>query len=96
MESSYGLFAPNRTLIPGTLLAHDEAVKTAVNRLMPHLQTLLAMKLVRLTPKPGCPSWLAASAVLETTQPKPMPLIWQETERPGAKGSIWCYFRDKT
>ena len=39
MESSYGLFAPNRTLIPGTLLAHDEAVKTAVNRLMPHLQT---------------------------------------------------------
>jgi len=86
MESSYGLFAPNRTLIPGTLLAHDEAVKTAVNRLMPHLQTLLAMKLVRLTQN-RLSSWLAASAVLETTQPKPMPLIWQETERPGAKGA---------
>jgi hypothetical protein len=86
VESSYGLFAPNRTLIPGTLLARDEAVKTAVNRLMPHLQTLLAMKLVRLTQN-RLSSWLAASAVLETTQPKPMPLIWQETERPGAKGS---------
>ena len=82
VESSYGLFAPNRTLIPGTLLAREEAVKTAVNRLMPHLQTLLAMKLVRLTQN-RLSSWLAASAVLETTQPKAIPLIWQQTERPG-------------
>lgn len=82
VESSYGLFAPNRTLIPGTLLAREEAVKTAVNRLMPHLQTLLAMKLVRLTQN-RLSSWLAASAVLETTQPKAAPLIWQQTERPG-------------
>jgi hypothetical protein len=86
VESSYGLFAPNRTLIPGTLLARDEAVKTAVNRLMPHLQTLLAMKLVRLTQN-RLSSWLGASAVLEITQPKAVPLIWQETERPGAKGA---------
>jgi hypothetical protein len=84
VESSYGLFAPNRTLIPGTLLAREEAVKTAVNRLMPHLQTLLAMKLVRLTQN-RLSSWLAASAVLETTQPQAVPLIWQQTERPGTQ-----------
>lgn len=83
VENSYGLFAPNRTLIPGTLLAREEAVKTAVNRLLPHLQTLLAMKLVRLTQN-RLSSWLAASAVLETTQPKAMPLVWQQTERPGS------------
>lgn len=84
VESSYGLFAPNRTLIPGTLLAREEAVKTAVNRLIPHLQTLLAMKLVRLTQN-RLSSWLAAAAVLETTQPKALPLIWQQTERPGTR-----------
>ncbi len=87
VESSYGLFAPNRTLIPGTLLAREEAVKTAVNRLMPHLQTLLAMKLVRLTQN-RLSSWLATSAVLETTQPQSVPLIWQQTERPGTKETV--------
>lgn len=87
VENSYGLFAPNRTLIPGTLLAREEAVKTAVNRLMPHLQTLLAMKLVRLTQN-RLSSWLAVSAVLETTQPQSVPLIWQQTERPGNKETV--------
>jgi len=84
VENSYGLFAPNRTLIPGTLLAREEAVKTAVNRLTPHLQTLLAMKLVRLTQN-RLSSWLAAAAVLETTQPKVIRLIGQQTERPGTQ-----------
>jgi len=83
VDSSYGLFAPNRTLIPGTILAREEAVKTAVNRLMPHLQTLLAMKLVRLTQN-RLSSWLAASVVLEITQPKAIPFMGQRTERPGA------------
>jgi hypothetical protein len=84
MEGSYGLFAPNRTLIPGTLLAREEAVKTAVGRLTPHLQTLLAMKLVRLTQN-RISSWLPAAAVLEITQPKAQALIWQRTERNGSK-----------
>jgi hypothetical protein len=76
-ESSYGLFAPNRTLMPGTMLAKEEAVKTAVNRLAPYLQTLLALKLVRLTENQTS-SQLAVAAALETLQPKPRPL-WVKT-----------------
>lgn len=79
-ESSYGLFAPNRTLLPGTMLAKEEAVKTAVNRLTPYLQTLLALKLVRLTENHTA-SQVGAAALLEAVQPKPMPLLVQTTER---------------
>jgi hypothetical protein len=79
-ESSYGLFAPNRTLLPGTMLAKEEAVKTAVNRLGPYLQTLLALKLVRLTENRAA-SQLAVAAMLETAFPKPTPLWVQATER---------------
>ncbi|MGB5973768.1 MAG: hypothetical protein WBG38_10630, partial [Nodosilinea sp.] len=79
-ESSYGLFAPNRTLLPGTMLARDEAVKTAVHRLTPYLQTLLALKLVRLTENHAA-SQLGAAAVLESVRPKPRPLLVQITER---------------
>ncbi|MGB3199804.1 MAG: caspase family protein [Nodosilinea sp.] len=80
IESSYGLFAPNRTLLPGTMLVKEEAVKTAVNRLTPYLQTLLALKLVRLTEN-RTTSQLGAAAVLESVQPKPKPLLVQTTER---------------
>nr|WP_228037661.1 caspase family protein [Nodosilinea sp. LEGE 06152] len=79
-ESSYGLFAPNRTLLPGTMLSRDEAVKTAVNRLTPTLKTLLALKLVRLTENHAA-SQVGAAAVLEAVQPKPKPLLVQTTER---------------
>lgn len=82
VDNSYGLFAPNRTLISGTLLGRDEAVKTAVGRLLPQLQTLLAAKLVRLTQNQTS-SWLGATATLETTQPKPQVLMAQQTERSG-------------
>ncbi|MEA5451410.1 caspase family protein [Leptolyngbya sp. CCNP1308] len=78
-ESSYGLFAPNRTLLPGTMLAKEEAVKTAVNRLTPYLQTLLALKLVRLTENHTA-SQVGAAALLEAVQPKPMPLLVKTTE----------------
>jgi hypothetical protein len=79
-ESSYGLFAPNRTLLPGTMLAKEEAVKTAVNRLTPYLQSLLALKLVRLTENQTA-SQLAAAVVLEAVQPKSKPLWVQTTGR---------------
>lgn len=82
-ESSYGLFAPNRTLLPGTMLAKEEAVKTAVNRLGPYLQTLLALKLVRLSENRSS-SQLAVAAVLASVQPKTAPLWVQTTERPVA------------
>lgn len=79
-ESSYGLFAPNRTLLPGTMLAKEEAVKTAVNRLSPYLHTLLALKLVRLTEN-RIASPLAVAAVLDSLQPKPKPLWVRTTGR---------------
>lgn len=79
-ESSYGLFAPNRTLLPGTMLAKEEAVKTTVNRLTPYLQTLLALKLVRLTENHTA-SQVGAAALLEAVQPKPTPLLVKLTER---------------
>nr|WP_278003270.1 caspase family protein [Nodosilinea sp. TSF1-S3] len=79
-ESSYGLFAPNRTLLPGTMLAKEEAVKTAVNRLTPYLQTLLALKLVRLTENHTA-SQVGAAALLEAVQPNAMPLLVKTTER---------------
>lgn len=69
LERSYGLFAPNRTLVPGTLIAKGEAVKTAVNRLTPHLQSLLAMKLLRLMDNRHA-SQLAVRVSLESTVPE--------------------------
>jgi hypothetical protein len=80
LERSYGLFAPNRTLIPGTLIAKDEAVKTAVNRLVPQLQSLLAMKLLRLTTNQRS-SALAVRAVLEMTRTEERLLMQRETAR---------------
>lgn len=78
-ESSYGLFAPNRTLVPGTMLTKDEAVKTALTRLTPTLRSLLALKLVRLTQNRFA-SGLAILVAVETVQPKPIVLLRQQTE----------------
>lgn len=78
-ESSYGLFAPNRTLIPGTMLAKEEAVKTALARLTPTLRSLLALKLVRLTQNRFA-SGLAALVAMEAVSPKPTVLLRQQTE----------------
>lgn len=78
LERSYGLFSPNRTLLPGTLIAKEEAVKTAVNRLAPHLQMLLAMKLLRLTANAQA-SQLAVRVSLEATHPEEQLLAQWET-----------------
>lgn len=78
-ESSYGLFAPNRTLVPGTMLTKEEAVKTTITRLTPTLRSLLALKLVRLTQNRFA-SGLAALVAVETVQPKPTVLLRQQTE----------------
>lgn len=80
VERSYGLFAPNRTLVPGTLIPKAEAVKTAINRLTPHLQTLLAMKLLRLTENLRS-SQLAVRLSLAATYPREQLLMQWETLR---------------
>ena len=49
VKQGYGLFTPTHALIAGTLAKQDEAVKMAVGRLSAKLQTMLAMKLLRLS-----------------------------------------------
>ncbi len=49
VKQGYGLFTPTHALIVGTLAKQDEAVKMAVGRLSSKLQTMLAMKLLRLS-----------------------------------------------
>lgn len=48
-KTSYGLFSLSQNIIPNTVGEGGEAVKSAVRRLAPHLHTLLAAKLWRLT-----------------------------------------------
>ena len=79
-NKGYGLFSPGRKLIPGSLANEDEAIKTAVNRLNPQLQTLLAAKLLRLTQNQGS-SRLAVRASLEMVAPEEGVLLQQQTER---------------
>ncbi|MDJ0707660.1 MAG: caspase family protein [Leptolyngbyaceae cyanobacterium MO_188.B28] len=79
-KKGYGLFSPARKLIPGSLANEDEAIKTAVHRLNPQLQTLLAAKLLRLTHNQGS-SRLAVRATLERLAPEESVLMKQQTVR---------------
>ena len=80
VNKGYGLFSPGRKLIPGSLANRDEAIKTAINRLTPQLQTLLAAKLLRLTQNQGS-SRLAVRASLEMVAPEEGVLTQQQTVR---------------
>lgn len=79
---SYGLFSVGLETIPNTIGEPGEAVKVAVRRLTPKLQTLLAIKLLHLSSNAET-SQLALQAILETAAPQPTPLTVQDT-RPGA------------
>ena len=68
-RSRYGLFSLGETLISDTNGDGGEAVKVAVQRLTPQLQTLLAQKLLRLTANEGS-SRLNVRAVLATLAPQ--------------------------
>ena len=78
--SRYGLFSPGNELIPNTAGDAGEAVKLAVQRLVPKLQTLLAAKLWRLTANEGS-SCLAVRATLESMVPQEQVLMQRETRR---------------
>jgi hypothetical protein len=77
---SYGLFSPGSEPIPNTSGEAGEAVKTAINRLVPTLQTLLAAKLLRLTENEGS-SRLGVQAILETIAPNEQVLMQRSTVR---------------
>jgi hypothetical protein len=79
-KSSYGLFYPGREVIPNTLIQNSEAVKMAVNRMAPHLKTLLAIKLLRLTQNQGS-SRLGVRVSLATITPQERLILQQETVR---------------
>ncbi|MBF2034490.1 MAG: caspase family protein [Leptolyngbyaceae cyanobacterium T60_A2020_046] len=76
----YGLFAPDHTLIPGTVTEDEEAVKTAVGRLTDRLQRLLAAKLLRLTEN-AVSSELPIRLVLAAQDPNEKRLALEETLR---------------
>ncbi|MBE9078866.1 caspase family protein [Romeria aff. gracilis LEGE 07310] len=79
-KQGYGLFSPTRSLIPGTLASQDEAIKSAVNRLTPKLQALLAIKMLRLTQNQSS-SRLAVRVNLEMISPQEKLLLRRETTR---------------
>jgi hypothetical protein len=81
VEGGYGLFSVGGVLLPNTVGDANEAVKSAVHRLMPKLDKLLAAKLWRLTANEDS-SRLAVRATLEMIEQTPQALIRRETRRP--------------
>ena len=78
----YGLFSPSLNPIPNTVGEAGEAVKTAVQRLVPKLQTLLAAKLLRLSSNEES-SRLGVQATLEMVTPTEQILMYSTTNRAG-------------
>jgi len=79
-SSRYGLFSLSQELIPNTAGEVGEAVKMAVQRLIPKLQTLQAVKMLRLTTNEGS-SRLGVRAILEMITNRSQVLIQRETLR---------------
>jgi len=82
IENGYGLFSTGAIPIPSTVGPPSEALKSAVIRLVPKLQILLAAKLCRLTINEGS-SRLGLKATLETVSDygETTPVVSQETFR---------------
>ncbi|MGA7932465.1 MAG: caspase family protein [Kovacikia sp.] len=77
-QSSYGLFSLGQDAIPNTAGEGGEAVKVAIRRLVPKLQTLLAAKLLNLTVNEKS-SLLPVQATLERLDPKVQSLQQRKT-----------------
>ena len=82
----YGLFYLASELIHSTAGEAGEAVKSAVNRLTPKLETLLAAKLLRLTANEGS-SRLGIRASLEMVSPQTGLVMQRETLRVSSPSS---------
>ncbi len=78
--AGYGLFSVGRVVLPSTVGTAEEAVKSAVHRLGSRLQTLQAVKLLRLTVNEGS-SRLGARVSLVATKPQPKLLLQRTTGR---------------
>lgn len=75
---SYGLFSLGQEAIPNTIGESGEAIKVAMRRLAPKLQTLLAMKLLGLTVNEGS-SKLPVRVTLEQQEAQEPILLSRET-----------------
>ena len=73
-QNNYGLFSPAGTLLQSTVGHKDEAIKSAVGRLLPHLKQILAIKYCQLTVNEDL-SQLSVRACLESVKSKPKTLI---------------------
>ena len=82
----YGLFSLTRSLIPGTLSLQEEAIKPAISRLTPKLQSLLALKMLRLTENQAS-SQLPVRVSLEMINPEKKQLISRQTFEIGSQTS---------
>lgn len=81
-EKGYGLFSVGGIPIPSTVGTQNEAVKSAVMRVLPKLNTLLAAKLCRLTVNEGSSRLgLRASLEIVSQAGQITPVISQETFR---------------
>lgn len=76
----YGLFSLGKELIANTLGEGGEAVKAAIQRLLPHMKTQLAAKLLRLIANENS-SRLGVQASLELLTSPPQILLQRETAR---------------
>jgi hypothetical protein len=79
-QGRYGLFSLGQMLIPDTQGDGGEAVKVAVQRLIPQLKALLAAKLLRLTVNETS-SRLKVRAVLATLAPQARVMVQRESVR---------------
>lgn len=79
-QGRYGLFSLGQTLLTNTMGDSGEAIKTAVQRLTPQLQALLATKMFRLTLNEGV-SRLKVKATLAMVKPEARVLMQRESMR---------------
>lgn len=79
--TGYGLFSLTRSLIPGTLALQEEAIKPAISRLTNKLQSLMALKMLRLSEN-AASSQLPVRVVLEMVDPEEKQLVSRQTLRP--------------
>ncbi|QIZ70727.1 caspase family protein [Oxynema aestuarii] len=87
---SYALFSLGKDLLAHTVGERGEAIKSAAQRLVPELQTLLAAKFLRLSANQTS-SQLGVRVTLETVAPEERALIQLHTPRAGSppkKGSL--------
>lgn len=90
-QGSYALFSLGKNLLLNTMGERGEAIKTAAQRLVPELQTLLAAKLLRLSANEGS-SRLGVRVNLETIAAEEQVIMQSETRRapwkPPAKATV--------